>query len=575
MTLTTTTEVEDFYDYLDTMRGLDENGDNLDKAVVSGTITGLGTITGGWLAEMNARYPNINIEYEHITSNLYYYNYDGSQLLYTEQISDGGDGTYNGAPTRPSDARYIYTFAGWSTTPNGDVEENAIKHVTADRNVYAAYEAEGQKYTVWFYNNNGSGGQGTLLQTVNNVLYEGTAVYTGETPKHPTDPDNFEFNGWSPSNEKITGNTYCIAQYKDLRSPLIKYIEGTLDEYVSDINTDKIGKYGLNYLSTLKKIKAPVTRICEYGVSNSKVETVELTNTAPVTIEQYAFQYNPLQGLIIRSETVSTLNSTTAFYTTPIIAGLGGIYVPSTLLSSYKSASNWSTVADSIYPIDSYPITNFETISDSWSQIITSIDNGSYSTKYKVGDTKKININNVDVYAQIVAFDRDVLEDGITTVPITFIVKQFGLLARMNSTNVTEGGWADCKLRQDLNDEENNGVILSIDSNIASRIKAVKKTYIATSDPNSTDSVVDKLWIPSAREIFGGSSYENDGITYTDFFNTTAKKIKYNVNTFSPAYWWLRSVVSSTMFRYVGNNGVVGGNIASGSFGVVLGFCLG
>lgn len=575
MTVSTEKEVEDFYDYLDKMKGVDETGTNVDTPVVSGTITGLGTITGAWLASMNARYPNIKIEYEHISSILKYYTYDGGTLLYTETVKDGGNGTYDGRPTRPADERYTYTFAGWTTTPNASVEENATKHITADRDVYAAYEAEGQKYTVRFYNNNGSGGQGILLQTVNNVLYEGTAVYTGETPKHPSDPDNFEFSGWSPSNEKITGNTNCIAQYRDLRSPLIKYVEGTLDEYVSETNTDKIAPYALNGLTTLEKVKAPVTRVCKSGVSSSKVETAEFTNTVPVIIEQYALQYNPLRSLIIRSETVSTLNSTDAISGTPIVAGLGGIYVPSTLLSSYKSASNWSTVADNIYPIDSYPVTNFETISDSWSQIIASIDNGSYSTKYKVGDTKKININNVDVYAQIVAFDRDVLEDGTTTVPITFIVKQFGWTGQMNSTNVTEGGWADCKLRQDLNDEENNGVILSIDSNITSRIKAVKKTYTATSDSSSTASVVDKLWIPSAREIFGGSSYENDGITYTDFFNTTAKKIKYNINTFSASYWWLRSVNSSTYFRIVNIIGTVNSNNASNSYGVALGFCLG
>ena len=575
MAVSTQKNVEDFYAYLDTMRGLGDNGETINNPVVSGTITGLDTITGTWLAQMNARYPDIKIEYQHISSILKYYTYDGGTLLYTETVRDGGDGTYDGKPTRAADARYTYTFAGWTTTPNTSVEPNALKNVTADRDVYAAYDAEGQKYTVYFYNNNGSGGQGTLLQTVNNVLYEGTAVYTGATPKYPSDPDNFEFSGWSPSNERITGNTSCIAQYKDLRSPVIKYVEGTLDEYVSETNTDKIAPYALSNLATLKKIKAPVTRVCEYGVYNSKVETVELTNTAPVTIEQYAFQSNPLQNLIIRSETVSTLNSTNALEKTPIIAGLGCIYVPSAILSSYKSASNWSTFADNIYPIDSYPVTNFETISDSWSQIIASIDNGSYSTKYAVGDTKKININNVDVYAQIVAFDRDVLEDGTTTVPITFIVKQFGWMARMNSNRVTEGGWADCKLRKDLNDEENSGVILSIDSSVASRIKAVKKTYTATSNSSSTASVVDKLWVPSAREIFGGSSYENDGITYTDFFNTTAKKIKYNINTLSASNWWLRSVSTSISFRNVYTSGSVDQSYASNNGGVALGFCLG
>lgn len=49
-TASTTTDVEDFYDYLDTMAGLDEQGIKTDTAQVQGTITGLDTITGAWLA---------------------------------------------------------------------------------------------------------------------------------------------------------------------------------------------------------------------------------------------------------------------------------------------------------------------------------------------------------------------------------------------------------------------------------------------------------------------------------------------------------------------------------------------
>lgn len=576
MTVSTQKDVENFYDYLDTMKGLDENGNNLDNPVVSGTITGLGTITGSWLAQMNTRYPNITIEFEHITSVLSYYTYNGGTLLYTETISDGGDGTYDGRPIRPADERYTYTFAGWTTTPNTSVEENATKHITADRSVYAAYEAEGQKYTVYFYNNDGYGGQGTLLQTVNNVLYGATAVYTGETPVHPESATDFEFSGWSPSNENITSNTNCIAQYRDLRSPIIKYVSGTLDEYTSDINTDKIATYSLSYLTSLKNIKAPVVSVERYATNSSdNMEYVEFTNTQPVTIDAFSLNAKPLKSLLLRSETLSILNSTDAFTNTSIAAGVGGIYVPSTLLSSYKSASNWSRYADNIYPIDAYPVTNFETITDSWEQIIDSIDKGTYNTKYNVGDTKKININNAEVYAQIVAFDRDVLEDGITTVPITFITKNItSLIAKMNSSVTTNGGWAECDLRQKLNNEENNGIILTIDSNIASRIKAVKKTYTATADSSSTASVVDKLWIPSAREMYGGSSYENSGIDYTDFFNTSKKRSKYH--NFTSSTWFLRSVYSATSYRAVDNNGSpVSVHVANSGAYYVLGFCLG
>lgn len=211
MTVSTTQDVEDFFDHLDTMRGLDENGNNLDHAVVSGTITGLGSITGAWLSEMNARYPDITIEAEHITSYLRYYTYDGATLLYTEEIVDGADGgEYTGQPTRAATPANTYTFAGWSKFMNQtEADPDALKNVTADRNVYAAYTVQGQVYTVSFYNGS------TLLQTVNNVPYGSTATYTGSTPVYTGtgDPDDYEFSGWSPSPTNIQANTSCYAQF--------------------------------------------------------------------------------------------------------------------------------------------------------------------------------------------------------------------------------------------------------------------------------------------------------------------------------------------------------------------------
>ena len=62
---------------LDTMRGLDENGNNLDTAQVSGTIS-VDTVTGAQVAEIQSKYPDIKIAYQHITSLLYFYNDTGT-----------------------------------------------------------------------------------------------------------------------------------------------------------------------------------------------------------------------------------------------------------------------------------------------------------------------------------------------------------------------------------------------------------------------------------------------------------------------------------------------------------------
>ena len=193
---------------LDSMRGLDEAGNNTDMAQVSGTIS-VDTVTGAQLAEIAGKYPDIHVAYQHITSNLYFYNEDGSTLLYTQAIVDGGDGTYSGStPTKASTAQYTYSFAGWSKKPGGTADSTALKAVTADRQVYAAFTASVRKYTVYFYNGS------TLLQRVDNVPYGGSATYTGDTPvSSEGSAEDYPFEGWVPTGKNITGSTSCYAQF--------------------------------------------------------------------------------------------------------------------------------------------------------------------------------------------------------------------------------------------------------------------------------------------------------------------------------------------------------------------------
>lgn len=66
------------------------------------------------------------------------------------------------------------------------------------------------------------------------------------------------------------------------------------------------------------------------------------------TINEYAFANSSLQKLIINTQTVCTLTSSTAFEGTVIASGTGSIYVPDNLVDTYKEATNWNLYADQI-----------------------------------------------------------------------------------------------------------------------------------------------------------------------------------------------------------------------------------
>lgn len=62
-----------------------------------------------------------------------------------------------------------------------------------------------------------------------------------------------------------------------------------------------------------------------------------------------------LVTVIIRTDKVCKLTTANSFNGTPIADGTGYIYVPSALVDSYKSASNWSAYAEQIRAIEDFP----------------------------------------------------------------------------------------------------------------------------------------------------------------------------------------------------------------------------
>ena len=563
-------EIEALLAKLENMRGLDGYGATIDEsAQLKGTIN-VPALTGAQLATyQNTHVGSYDITYNvgHITSNLYYKTYDGSETIKTVTCVDGvPQDTAPAGPTRPATPANIFTFIGWSKSMNATtVDADAETNVLADRSIYAAYSVQGQVYRVRFINGS------TVLQTYESVPYGGSVTYTGAEPQYTgSEAGEWVFNGWNPEPANIQGNTDCYAQFRDASSPLIKYLKHTITSYESPSNT-KIASYAFYYQNSLVSAKAPATTVETNAFTYCQnLTTVELSGTAAATIAARAFVSCPkLESVIIRSTVMSTLSNVNAFKDTKIVTGIGAIYVPSNLVSTYKADANWKNFF--IASIDDYPLTDFSTISDSWAQIIAEPN---YATKYAIGDTKMLNINGNDVYMQLAAFDMDDKADGSGKARMTWIAKGIAETHRMNATNINTDGWAAAEMRTWLNDT----VLPTIDSTVRSAMKPVIKTYYDMTS-NSTLSTTDTLWIPSWREVSlptGNASNETSGHIYSGLFaNANATRIKYNTATMAEASWWLRSAYSnnSSNFAFVSSGS---GNNYSASYvmGVVFGFCI-
>lgn len=334
-----------------------------------------------------------------------------------------------------------------------------------------------------------------------------------------------------------------------------------------------IGQY---CFSGCTKLTTPVisaaTSIGSYAFQNCKALTGLELPTTVTSIPANCFNgCNAMTWLKLPKTSMVTLSNVNAFTGTPITMGLGAIYVPSDLVATYKANANWKNFF--IASIDDFPVTDYATITDSWSDILDAENDGTYSTKYSVGDTKKVTINGNDVYMQVVAFDADALTGG-GTAKITWLAKNFAETHKMNETNTNADGWAASNMRTWLRDT----VYTSLDSDLKSAIKEVDKTYYdKTSD--TTKTVSDTLWIPSWREVglsTTNASCESSGPIYSDIFTSdNATRIKYNMNSGSAANWWLRSAYSSytTGFMSVYSNGGDSSYSANSANGVVFGFC--
>ena len=203
-------------------------------------------------------------------------------------------------------------------------------------------------------------------------------------------------------------------------------------------------------------------------------------------------------------------------------------------------------------------------ILDSWEEIITAGEDGSYAEKYHIGDTKELDLGEEGVIRmELVALDADELADGNGKAHMTWIAKDLLNTEHcMNEEGTNDGFW----LRSDLRKWLNESIFPLIPDNIRLNIKEVKNKCLV----GSTGFMIseDFIWIPNDSEVtlpvWDGDTLLRD--------NESLKRC--HVGKTSASWWWQRSSCSSTAYFVVTSGGDVTNDYVGNSLGVVIGFCL-
>lgn len=480
---------------------------------------------------------------------------NGDAVFDTQWVTAGSNAvTPSGTPTKSSTAQYSYTFSRWS---------GSYVNVTAPVDVTAVYTSTIRTYTVKFYNGT------TLLQTITNVPYGGTATYTGNTPVDP-DGNGAEFEGWSPSNTNIQGNTSCYAQF----APAMEEVEIT-DDWGTILASITAGTYKSKYkVGNYKPLdlgaegvvnmqiagfdkddladgsgKAAISWISkELLTTDKRMNPSLVTNYDESTKAAWAQDSND-----IWTSQNQKAGSTSATATWVITATEAGTVTISYMVSS-EQAHDKLTVK-----------VNDETVANAISGYGSWID---YTVECGAGNTVTVNATYSKDGSGDIGLDTGYIKfasTGAFTVEPEIPNLTVKTIRDYQEGTGTIGGWEKTEMRAYM-----IGTIKPlIPDPVLSAIKAVKKTHTANNTAGSsiTQTTTDEVWLPDHDEMFDSSC------PYKALFPDSTSRRKQKVGTTSYFSWWLRSAYHPDLFHAVGDYGFSNGGSAHATFGVVLGFC--
>ena len=165
-----------------------------------------------------------------------------------------------------------------------------------------------------------------------------------------------------PSVKSVGDNGMYGVGLTELYLPSCTSVGGTCICYCNSlvkVNLPKcttLGNYAFRDNGKLSEVLLPVCKTIAQNAFYNCDLLKGISLPSATTINASAFNGSAIfDTIILGASSVATLANTNAFSGTKIASGTGYIYVPSALVDSYKSASNWSSFASQIRAIEDYP----------------------------------------------------------------------------------------------------------------------------------------------------------------------------------------------------------------------------
>ena len=339
-------------------------------------------------------------------------------------------------------------------------------------------------------------------------------------------------------------------------------IEDALTELIED-GVTIIEANSIAYLNNLKSVNFPnVTRIFARGFYEDKsLESIDIGKPCYINSGSLGNLFK-LKALILRgTESISQLSTRTTLSDTMIGLRLAGILVPRSMIPNYLADTKWASYSNVIRAIEDMPITDFSTITHTWTQIKDMVDDESFfSSNYAEGDFKTFTYGDHTVNAEIAKINS-------TSKYVDFVLKNTDEIINQMSYSSGMIAYSQSELKTRLDDIYAN----ELPSDLKAAITPVSKEYYVYD--GTTETVTAPLWALNSKDVNATGEYlkESEGEEYS-IFATNAERIKYYQKTFNGATWALGTSPGSNKFVMITTSGGFSAVSHNSSSSLIFGF---